>query len=105
MSKSVRLKMYVENFIIFIFDIIIRFFINLLMILLLFFNSLKIYCGLIRYNKSNHSNRDRTRLIKGASSYIYHTPDSKYYSKVERPIAWFHSVAEAEKAGFRAPYR
>lgn len=42
-------------------------------------------------------------LIKGSKSRIYHLPNSKYYDTVTNVQAWFKTVKEAEKAGYRAP--
>lgn len=42
-------------------------------------------------------------LIKGSNNGIYHIPGSKYYDKTINPAAWFKTVDEAERAGYRAP--
>lgn len=42
-------------------------------------------------------------LIKGSNNGIYHVPGSKYYDKTTNPAAWFKTVDEAERAGYRAP--
>ncbi|MGM0169353.1 DNA-entry nuclease [Enterococcus sp. AZ135] len=40
-------------------------------------------------------------LIKGSKSGIYHLPGSKYYDKTTNPKAWFKTINEAKKAGYR----
>lgn len=40
-------------------------------------------------------------LIKGSKSGIYHLPGSKYYDKTTNPKAWFKTIDEAKKAGYR----
>lgn len=40
-------------------------------------------------------------LIKGSNSGVYHLPGSKYYDKTTNPKAWFKTVEEAKKAGYR----
>lgn len=42
-------------------------------------------------------------LIKGSQTGIYHIPGDLYYSKTTNVKAWFKTVSEAEKAGYRAP--
>lgn len=42
-------------------------------------------------------------LIKGSNNGIYHVPGSRYYDKTTNPAAWFKTVEEAERAGYRAP--
>lgn len=41
--------------------------------------------------------------IKGASSGIYHTTESAHYTRIKNVAEWFHSIEEAELAGYRAP--
>lgn len=41
-------------------------------------------------------------LIKGSKSGVYHLPGSKYYDQTTNPRAWFKTIEEAEKAGYRA---
>jgi len=41
-------------------------------------------------------------LIKGSKSGVYHLPGSKYYDKTTNPRAWFKTIEEAKKAGYRA---
>ncbi|WP_353854878.1 hypothetical protein [Bacillus sp. Bos-x628] len=41
--------------------------------------------------------------IKGSVNGIYHTPSSRYYSRTKNVTKMFCSVAEAERAGYRAP--
>ena len=41
--------------------------------------------------------------IKGSVNGIYHTPGSTYYSRTKNVVQWFHTVEEAEAAGYRAP--
>lgn len=40
-------------------------------------------------------------LIKGSNSMVYHLPGSKYYDKTTNPKAWFKTIEEAKKAGYR----
>ena len=40
-------------------------------------------------------------LIKGSKSGVYHLPGSKYYDNTTNPKAWFKTVDEAKKAGYR----
>lgn len=40
-------------------------------------------------------------LIKGSKSGVYHLPGSKYYDKTTNPRAWFKTIEEAKKAGYR----
>lgn len=40
-------------------------------------------------------------LIKGSKSGIYHLPGGKYYDKTTNPKAWFKTIDEAKKAGYR----
>lgn len=40
-------------------------------------------------------------LIKGSKSGVYHLPGSKYYDKTTNPKAWFKTVDEAKRAGYR----
>jgi DNA-entry nuclease len=42
-------------------------------------------------------------LIKGSNSGVYHLPGSKYYDNTTNPKAWFKTIEEAKKAGYRAP--
>lgn len=42
-------------------------------------------------------------LIKGSKSGVYHLPGSKYYDNTTNPKAWFKTIEEAKKAGYRAP--
>ena len=42
-------------------------------------------------------------LIKGSNSGVYHLPGSKYYDNTTNPKAWFKTIGEAKKAGYRAP--
>ncbi|EOH88523.1 DNA/RNA non-specific endonuclease [Enterococcus pallens] len=42
-------------------------------------------------------------LIKGSKNGIYHIPGSQYYDRTTNPVAWFKTVEEAERAGYRAP--
>lgn len=41
-------------------------------------------------------------LIKGSKSGVYHLPGSKYYDNTTNPRAWFKTIDEAKKAGYRA---
>ncbi|MDM5299161.1 hypothetical protein QUF51_13380 [Bacillus pumilus] len=41
--------------------------------------------------------------IKGSLGGIYHTPSSRYYSRIKHVAKMFCSVKEAERAGYRAP--
>ena len=41
-------------------------------------------------------------LIKGSKSGVYHLPGSKYYDQTTNPRAWFKTIDEAKKAGYRA---
>ncbi|MDT2659754.1 DNA/RNA non-specific endonuclease [Enterococcus hulanensis] len=41
-------------------------------------------------------------LIKGSKSGVYHLPGSKYYDQTTNPRAWFKTIEEAKKAGYRA---
>ncbi|MGX7125818.1 DNA/RNA non-specific endonuclease [Enterococcus viikkiensis] len=40
-------------------------------------------------------------LIKGSNSGVYHLPGSKYYDNTTNPKAWFKTIEEAKKAGYR----
>ncbi|GAA2899279.1 DNA/RNA non-specific endonuclease [Enterococcus pseudoavium] len=40
-------------------------------------------------------------LIKGSKSGVYHLPGSKYYDQTTNPKAWFKTIEEAKKAGYR----
>lgn len=40
-------------------------------------------------------------LIKGSKSGVYHLPGGKYYDQTTNPRAWFKTVDEAKKAGYR----
>ena len=40
-------------------------------------------------------------LIKGSKSGVYHLPGSKYYDNTTNPRAWFKTIEEAKKAGYR----
>lgn len=40
-------------------------------------------------------------LIKGSKSGVYHLPGSPYYDKTTNPRAWFKTIEEAKKAGYR----
>lgn len=40
-------------------------------------------------------------LIKGSKSGIYHVPGSKHYDQTTNPRAWFKTIDEAKKAGYR----
>ncbi|SFE90566.1 hypothetical protein SAMN05428981_1107 [Bacillus sp. OV194] len=43
--------------------------------------------------------------IKGSENGIYHVPGSTYYSRTTNVVEWFCSTAEAEEAGYRAPFK
>lgn len=40
-------------------------------------------------------------LIKGSKSGIYHIPGSKHYDQTTNPRAWFKTIDDAKKAGYR----
>lgn len=40
-------------------------------------------------------------LIKGSNSGVYHLPGSKYYDNTTNPKAWFKTIEEAKRAGYR----
>ncbi|MGG5372655.1 DNA/RNA non-specific endonuclease [Enterococcus sp. AZ196] len=40
-------------------------------------------------------------LIKGSKSGVYHLPGSKYYNNTTNPRAWFKTIEEAKRAGYR----
>ena len=105
MRKNDSLKIYFGKVIIFIFDSMIVFFACMAYALNLLVDFLERTSRVIHHSMCKQFFQQNIGLIKGSANYIYHTPDSKYYDQIAQPIAWFASVAEAEKAGFRAPHR
>ena len=57
------------------------------------------------YDNSVDLYEEEQGAIKGSNSGIYHVPGSTYYDRTTNVVEWFHTIEEAEAAGYRAPKR